>query len=361
MYRFAVIAPAAHAVRFAVSLVLSPWGYAKEITILGFGVWLVCVVVSGAAKSWSLEDETQLAASNRPAIVRVLKNRHENLTCMFQDFSRIVAVDDLTGDVFFSRKVYGAHRFELGCDADGWGFLTLSGDNRLEWWHSSTGPIELPSYEGEENLDDVSMSRTGRVVSALTLDNRLMTWRLMESGEVAQTDGMLPNRSNRILLSPDGNMLAVRSAGSHLSFHRAADGIVLPIPQQEMNSLIVCSAWSADSTWYAVGVERNQVIMVNVTEPLSDIRTVELSMMPTALALSADSRWLIAALSSGNIEGYCDGERIWSQSTHPTVVRTMDISDDDQSIVVGGIDGRLMTFSTHSGALIETKNVHYVE
>jgi len=341
---------------FTTSTILSPFGYGKELVALGFAIWLISFSVTTAMNNtWLSENESQLAVTlSHPAISRIMLNPHEGMICLYENFTHVVAIDEARGDVLLSHAVPGIHRLELGCDPDGWSFLALKGDHAIEWWHSATGRIEVESPDGTE-LDDVTLSKSGRVAAAVTTDGHLATWRIEDTGELRRTVGALSPETDRILLSPNGEILAGKTKDNRLGFYRAADGSELSAMKQQ-NSLFVSSAWSANSEWFATGLESNRIRIFNVADGSRAVREVAVGMLPISIALSEDGRWLVASLSSGELRAWHDDEPVWSTSTYPTIVRSMDVSADSQRVICGGVDGRMLTYSTTTGTVVETKH-----
>ncbi len=337
--------------RSTLHLALSPWGYAKEIAVLGVLVWLVVVGVSTGVKAVSSSRESTLPET-RAAVSRVLFNDREGLLCVFQNFTHVVAMDEVRGDVLYSHVVTDVHRLEFGLDDIGWSFLSLQGKNEITYVHSALGQIEIPLDVDQTDLKDISMSADGHTICGITNTERLLLWRIDPTGTVEHQEIQLPHYVERICVSPDGSRLAWKSQNNSLQFYDLATG---QVSQREyLGSPIVCSAWSPDGKLFVVGLEHNRVMTFRATTAAELLQQIEVPMLPTGVAV-ANNGTVIASTSAASLHAFTDGEMLWSISSSPSVIRTLAFSSDNQQVMCGAVNGQLLKLSTATGRVIDTK------
>lgn len=339
--------------RATAGCLLNPLGYFKELAYFAVALWLGSSVLTSINQEWYGESRraAAAAATDGGVISRVILNPCDDTLCVFRDFREVVVLDRETHEELDRYPVPTVDRLEFGSNASGWSFLTLISGQRVEWRHSVFGAISLPADQGPYPLVDASLSPDGNSAAAVAASGLVRCWRLRDDGTVGERQWSLSQTPCRVLLSSQGQYLAVQSVESDLRFFDAESGEQLTAPVG-ISGILVAWAWSAEGERLATATQVGSIAVWNAgrSEPLE--WTTSLKSLPTAVALTPDGSQLVVGTTSGEIIAYRDGRLNWSQPTHPALVRMLSFTDRGESILTGSIKGLVAEQSASTGTVL---------
>jgi WD40 repeat protein len=351
MIRWCLTAGPELLLRAVAGCLLNPLGYFKEIAYLSVALWLGSSVLTSINQEWYGEPSRHAAAAGSSTISRVIDNPYDGTLTLFRDFCEVVTLDRETHEELYRHAVPSVDRLEFGSNPDGWSFLTLTSGRSMIWRHSVLGAIELPPQQESSWVIDATLSPDGGSAAAVDMSGLVRHWRLQEDGSVTERQWSLSFKVCRVLLSPQGRILAVKTPDNSLSFFDAETGEQRTSPRQ-LHGMLATWKWSPAGAYLATATERGVIAVWNAerSEPLE--WKTSLNYFPTALAITPDGRQLAVGTSTGEILAYRDGQPNWSQRTHPSFVRVLSFTDQEEHLLTGTIKGRLSVHSLATGAVL---------
>lgn len=340
-------------VRVAFVLAISPCGYFKEpvlcAVLIGLVIWpLSCLQTWWLQASPSSKSATE--ALEHPSISRVMTAPHGNEILVFRDFQEFVVIDE-SGEERYQIPDATPEFVQVGCGDFGWSCLFADKERVVRWHDEMLGNVVCIADASPKRLSDLSLSANGRTAAALYSRRELRIWQRTEDGSASSLSWPMKQYVDKVYVSPHGRRIALRASNNQLEWMDPLIGELIG-QAHSVPMLPICHAWSSDERWFAIGADDRQVHVWRVDSQSGPAYTLREAGNLFSLALSTDGRWMVGGHATGEISVWHDGQLMWSKLAHPAGIRGLDLSEDDETIVTGCIQGRLMVHDIKTGRLL---------
>ena len=353
-------AAAARALRTLLFLLLSPFGYVRELVSLAGVLAALLGAWTFIAPVLKLDDGNRHAASprKRTCISQLAHSPQTGTICLLRDYQELLAIDDLNSRERFCQLISPTEPTSLACGSEGWSLVTYSRESGLRWRTSLWGTLEIP-WDDRQTVVNVAVAADGRVAAIISQSDRVELFQLTDDGEV-QPFGTCPlTEVQAIWLSPSGRRLAAKTRSGVLRFVNVEDGRETR-PLRRLHDLVMCAAWSGEGGRFAVGLSDGAILLCDAGGDGSTDRTIMVDRSPAAVALNADGEWLITGSSLGRIEAFRDGELVWIRQGSVRMISALAISQAvaAEQLISSATDGKIFIRSLTTGEMQRELNLN---
>lgn len=338
--------------RCLMSLLLSPWGYVKEL--LGLTVLLAGFAWALTAVSTSLpsKDEHQhaAAAAQVRSVSRMLLLPEDGRICLYQNLRELVTIDESHGAEQSYQALPAADYLELHNLGHAWGYLVNRIDTGFEWWNSMQGKYEIPAALNQTKVRSISLSKQQNIAAVLSVSREVQLWRPNTEGVIDVIASFDLPDCDWIYLSPTGDVLAVRS-DRRLRFLDSLTGKEIGSSVQ-LKDLVTCHCWSPEGSYFACAMHDGEILVCPVYDTEDLPISIKRPQSASAIALSSNGSWLIGATSCGEQFAFQQGELCWNLPAHRNNIRALAIAGHQDQVVSSGMDGKVSIRSLETGRLL---------
>lgn len=295
-----------------------------------------------------------LTRSTSPrGVYRISLNQVGDRIWIYRPRDQITQLDVVTREVHDSIAVAGAELSAVAHSADGMTTVMSGIDGSMYLWRAGEGITHERRIVIRDAATDAAVSEDGRIAVCATPSGVVAGW-VRDETSVREIQFELPKCDSNIVkigLNRSGRQLIVSRSDGLISFYNAATGLIDGQPL-DVGAECTVFALSQDERSMAVasvaGFARIYDLVAGTIVAEFEMKKSAHSDRPTAIALSPDGKWLVAA--SNTMKGIylantTTGEPFGRIAGHDGIVRCLQFSPDSSRFYSGSYDGTVRVWS----------------